>query len=505
MKSIFAFLLILIGLTGCADDKQTSPQRVPSAPSDLIGRTLSQSAIQLYWADNSDNETNFIVYRSQDQPWYQIGTTQSNQTSFTDSLLLDSTTYLYFVLAHNAVGNSITSDTISVTTSGIGLPPTTPSDPFPVDLDTVYEANIELRWHSTDPDNDTLMYDVYFGINGNLSLVGQNILDTVFNPGAIGRGTNYYWRIVAKDRNHHEIPGPIWRFRVIGGLYYLDFYDPNRPVRKIFYKDNYLYLAEDYRGFQVLNVSDPGVLSLVGSYATPDTVRDIFVLNDYAYVADGRFMRIYDVSDKSNPVEVGSHETGTPVWAIQVVNDYAYISDSYTGLLIVNISNPSHPAYVGFYNTVGVSVDQSIQDQYAYVADGTDGGLQIINISDPSNPTLTGHYATEGNAIALFTLGNYAYVCDYEFGIDIVSVVSPSSPYLIHSIPVSDHAWDVYVDNNLIYIAGGLSGLKVVTSSPNYSIVGTFDTAGYLVNVKVTERYIFLADWNNGITILRFN
>ncbi|MFN6036363.1 MAG: hypothetical protein ACK48B_20510, partial [Dolichospermum sp.] len=47
----------------------------------------------------------------------------------------------------------------------------------------------------------------------------------------------------------------------------------------------------------------------------------------------------------------------------------------------------------------------------AYVADGF-SGLQIIDISNPTTPTLKGNYDTSGFAFGVQVVGNYAYVGD---------------------------------------------------------------------------------------------
>ncbi|MFM6592768.1 MAG: hypothetical protein ACKPJH_08845, partial [Dolichospermum sp.] len=53
---------------------------------------------------------------------------------------------------------------------------------------------------------------------------------------------------------------------------------------------------------------------------------------------------------------------------------------------------------------------------YAYVTDYY-SGLQIIDISNPTTPTLKGNYDTSGSAIGVQVVGNYAYVADHDSGL----------------------------------------------------------------------------------------
>jgi hypothetical protein len=47
------------------------------------------------------------------------------------------------------------------------------------------------------------------------------------------------------------------------------------------------------------------------------------------------------------------------------------------GLRVIDVSNPSSPREVGFYETLGLAEDVAVSGTYAYVADG-EGGLVIL-------------------------------------------------------------------------------------------------------------------------------
>src|SRR5439155_13837411 len=75
----------------------------PAAPSNLTAVALSTSQIDLAWADNSTNETGFIIERSLDgvSGWTQIATPAANATTYSDTGLLAGTNYSYRVRALN--------------------------------------------------------------------------------------------------------------------------------------------------------------------------------------------------------------------------------------------------------------------------------------------------------------------------------------------------------------------------------------------------------------------
>jgi hypothetical protein len=79
----------------------------------------------LTWQDNSSNEDQFIVEKS-DLPagtFTQIGLVGTNVTTFTETNLLPGTQYCYRVKASNAAGVSLPSNVACVTTLSIPTAP----------------------------------------------------------------------------------------------------------------------------------------------------------------------------------------------------------------------------------------------------------------------------------------------------------------------------------------------------------------------------------------------
>ena len=91
----------------------------PNAPNSLSSTVVSSSQIDLFWTDNSTNESGFKIERKTESAgtYTEIVTVSANVTSYSDTGLNASTTYYYRLRAYNSSGNSSYSNEASATTA----------------------------------------------------------------------------------------------------------------------------------------------------------------------------------------------------------------------------------------------------------------------------------------------------------------------------------------------------------------------------------------------------
>jgi FtsP/CotA-like multicopper oxidase with cupredoxin domain len=94
----------------------------PSAPSDLSATAVSSNRINLAWIDTSDDETGFVIDRSDDGVNYaSVVTVGADATSYSDTDLTSNTQYWYQVAAVNGGVKSDYSAPASATTQTPGV------------------------------------------------------------------------------------------------------------------------------------------------------------------------------------------------------------------------------------------------------------------------------------------------------------------------------------------------------------------------------------------------
>ncbi len=97
-------------------------------------------------------------------------------------------------------------------TQPVNQPPNVPNAPYPSDGAVRVSTNVNLTWACTDPEDDTVIFDVYFGILNPPPLVASDVTERTYDPDALLYVTTYYWKITAEDYFGAKSEGEIWQF-----------------------------------------------------------------------------------------------------------------------------------------------------------------------------------------------------------------------------------------------------------------------------------------------------
>ncbi len=201
-----------------------NPPLEPSNPSPADGLTdlaLSNS-LYLGW-ECSDPENDLLGYDLYYGTANPPALLAENITA-TNYQILDlapSTTYYWQIIARDDHGNSTEGAIWSFTTKApdINNPPLEPFNPSPADglTDLALSNSLDLGWECSDPENDPLVYDLYYGTENPPALLAENITATNYQILDLAPSTTYYWQIIARDDYGNSTEGAIWSFTTING------------------------------------------------------------------------------------------------------------------------------------------------------------------------------------------------------------------------------------------------------------------------------------------------
>jgi hypothetical protein len=185
----------------------------------------------------------------------------------------------------------------------------------------------------------------------------------------------------------------------------------------------------EYGGFRVVDLSTPMKPVERASFNLRITAMDIAARDELEYVASGDAgLVVYKPQASIFDDDIWG-QLDTPGFAVGVTlhDHHALVADLHKGLRIIDVSDPTNLAEVGFVDTPGEAHKVAVSGGQAFVADG-DSGLRVIDISSPENPIEIGVIDTPGNAIDVAVSGDAAFVADADEGIRIIDISDPSQP-----------------------------------------------------------------------------
>jgi uncharacterized protein (TIGR02145 family) len=203
-----------------------NPPTAPSSPSPVNGSTGQSTSPTLSWScsdPDGDQLTYDIYFGTSSNPTTTIATNQST-TSINQSGLNQNTIYYWKIVAKDNMGATTSGPIWSFTSATtINNPPSIPSNHSPSDGSTDVSTAPTLTWNCSDPENDPMTYDVYFGtISSPTTQVGINLTTLSIKENGLNAGVIYYWKVVAKDNHGNSSEGSIWSFTTqnnsIGGI-----------------------------------------------------------------------------------------------------------------------------------------------------------------------------------------------------------------------------------------------------------------------------------------------
>jgi hypothetical protein len=243
-----------------------------------------------------------------------------------------------------------------------------------------------------------------------------------------------------------------------------------------------------------------GRLSLEGE------VRDIVAVEHIVYMAVlGSGLVIVDVTEPSQLHITGFSELPLAE-GVDVESSRAYIAVREEGLVIIDVADSSKPTELGRYQTQEGALKVSVKDKLAYVA-ASYGGMRILDIGDPAKVSEVG-FATrgsygQGSAWGIAVAGDRAYSAIPDNGLRQVNVSDPSKAETL-SIYRSLHApIAVAIRGNYAFVADQDHGLVILDRRRDFMReVARLDFGDSVTDVHIADSMVYLALKRSGFAVV---
>jgi hypothetical protein len=228
--------------------------------------------------------------------------------------------------------------------------------------------------------------------------------------------------------------------------------------------------------------------------------ENVVIQGTRAYVAGGR-LSIWDIADRRIPNLLGEYQSQT-VTDVAVVGNLAFVT-TLNELRVVDVVDPSNPQLITELNIPGRPSSIVLRENLVYIA-AMEAGLRIVNIGDPTSPVEVGRFDPlgPGGAYKVVLRGNLAFVPWSSEGLKIVDISNPANPHLVGFVDTPTVAMDVAVRDDYAFVADATGGLRVINVSTPTSPVEEHSFGygqSYVTGVAIHENRLYIADLYRGL------
>ncbi|MCD4697441.1 MAG: T9SS type A sorting domain-containing protein [Bacteroidales bacterium] len=299
------------------------------------------------------------------------------------------------------------------------------------------------------------------------------------------------------------------------------------------YYNDYIYTSSSGWSGNVIDVSNPEVPFIAGSFSATSSIYDLDIMGNYLFTVGSHFS-VFNITDPTNPTDVTSfscYNNGGSCIYIDQNTAFVGCGDYFVKY---DISNPQDPDLDGWteiddgsisdisvsnnvvlgsgrntiyrrhkstlyndgsYYTGSVSSISAIGD-YVFVANGE--YLSILDVENLQNPIEICHNSDDFNPIDVLVDSDFAYLASDEF--KIVNYQFPSSPNTIYSW--GNDITNVYIADDYAYVTSD-HNLNIIDISDPYNPLTLGDTyiSEEINNIFVLGEFAYLAV-SNGMSIV---
>jgi hypothetical protein len=309
------------------------------------------------------------------------------------------------------------------------------------------------------------------------------------------------------------------------GIELIDISDPLKPhfiemlrtgeAQSVYLKDKLAFVGVwGTRKVVICDVSNPKKPFIISEVPLDGYGDGVFVRDNLCFAATGHHasgmlineksdqtfgkghgLEIIDVSDPKKPKTLSRlklpvfYQRFIDMWDVKVTGNFAFVGDTHAGLLVVNISNPNKPFFVGHVTLPettfrGEKVNGpvggfAIGKGVVYVA-GKISDLCIVEAKGMAKPVIHEKFFTT------------PYWQDGPAAISSASVYHPDGQ--VHAAFVSE-------DGKKVFVAAGYGGVHEVLLSPHLKGKQLLTTGNAIFDINIKDGKMYLAEGLAGLSV----
>ena len=224
------------------------------------------------------------------------------------------------------------------------------------------------------------------------------------------------------------------------------------------------------------------------------------------YLGRGRELLVFENSGNSQPDLRGRLVLEGEIRDIVAVEHVVYLAVLGSGLVIVDVTDPSQLHITGFLE-LPLAEGLDVKSSKAYIA-VREEGLVIVDVTDSNALMELGRYQTQEGALKVSVRDQLAYVAASYAGMRILDVSDPAKVSEVGFATRGSYgqgsAWGIAVSGDRVYSAIPDNGLRQVdVSDPSKAQTLSLYRDLYApIAVAIRGNYAFVADQSEGLVVL---
>ena len=254
------------------------------------------------------------------------------------------------------------------------------------------------------------------------------------------------------------------------------------------------------------NVADPGNTKEQINFANIAGVDAMAFSSRYGYFLSNGRIKIFDLT-ANPPLDRGYFETQNAISKLCVLNGYLFLLRSDLGLFVYDIKNPEMPILKGNQIIFGDPNSMFIKGQSVYIT-SSNAHFEIIDYTDPVKLPVVGTYFMGTNFYDVFVQDNFAYISQGSTGVQVLNIETPSTPRWETNIFSRKSSKQVVVSNYYAWVNDDNTIQAFYNKDArSYLYAGVYDNEGASINriAVINGKYILLCSNDGYLKILQIS
>ncbi len=282
-----------------------------------------------------------------------------------------------------------------------------------------------------------------------------------------------------------DIPGHAWDIKLRGDI---------------------LFLAAAQGGLRIIDVSNPANPRFISELILPGSpLLKLAIYQNTIYATSGsKGLQIIDISDLKYPQFVARVKNSAEAWGLTRTGNHLYVSTGRYRLDVFDLRNPREPVRTEQLSLPGMVQEMAVRDGYLF-APTREGGLLVFDIGDREHPARIATAYPDDSVETISIEGSKALLANRTGELFVYDLTNPVVPEKVLVTDLFFKPRNIALHNNNLYVAGGLSGLKVIDLEKisRKKLLNAFNVPGNLHRIIADDGYYYLATKNNGLYVAR--